>query len=73
VATKQKQAAPRVIEVERGYTYQEVGDHLGVSWRQVKRWCDDGKLGYTRLPRGRRITPSHLAAFIAANNVEPLE
>lgn len=68
MATKQ-----RPTPVERvGYTYAEVGSQLGVSARQVKRWCDDGRLGFIRLPRGRRITAEHVAEFVASRNVAPL-
>ena len=57
---------------ERGLTYDEVAERLSVRPRQVQRWCDERKLGYVELPQGRRILESHLAAFIAANAVEPV-
>lgn len=55
-----------------GFTYQQVAERLNCTWRQVKRYCDEGKLGYFTLGRGRRITQEHIRDYIARNNVAPV-
>jgi excisionase family DNA binding protein len=70
MTTKVKQSPP-AIEPERMYSYEEVAAFAGVSPRMVKRWCEDGRLGFVRLPRGRRILGRQYAAFVTQNVVEP--
>ena len=69
-----QQSDPRAAEV-RLYTYEEAAELLGanISARQVRRWVEDGRLGFIQLPFGRRIKVEHIAAFIAANNRAPSE
>lgn len=51
------------IESNRLYTYVEMANFAGLDgtdeqkYRRVRRWVEDGKLGFTPLPggRGRRI------------------
>lgn len=57
----------------RALTFAEVGELVGASERQIRRWCDEGKLGYVRLPQGRRVRPAQVAAFLDANEVDPLK
>ncbi len=59
------------IEPERMYTYEEVAQLASASPRMVKRWCEDGRIGFVRLPRGRRILGRQYAAFVAGNAVDP--
>ena len=56
--------------LERGFTYEEVAELLSARPRQVQRWTEEGKLGFVRLPQGRRILESQLREFIEANRVE---
>ncbi len=59
------------LEPERAYTYEEIAELCGASPRMVRRWCDDRRIGYVRLPRGRRILGRQYAAFVAGNVVDP--
>jgi alkylated DNA nucleotide flippase Atl1 len=64
--------APR-IELERMYTYEEIAGFAGegTTARRVRRWVEEGKLGYVQLPQGRRVLGRHWAAFIADREVSP--
>ena len=69
MTVKVKPPKPRVAEAETLYTYAEVAERFAASGRQVKRWCDEGRLGFIRMPQGRRITERHIQDFIEANDV----
>ncbi len=71
MATKEKEKDTPGIAPERLYTYEEVAAFAGVTPRMVKRWCEDGRLGFVRLPRGRRILGRQYSAFVSGNVVDP--
>lgn len=56
----------------RAFTFAETGQLVGASERQVRRWADEGKIGYVKLPQGRRVRPAQIEAFLKANEVDPL-
>jgi excisionase family DNA binding protein len=70
MATKVKQE-PERAEPEPMLTYEQVADLAGVSVRQVRRWVEEGRLGYVNLPRGRRVLARHYVAFVERHAVEP--
>jgi excisionase family DNA binding protein len=75
VATKPKQSSTPVmseVDPNRLYTYIEVAALCGATDRQVRRWVEDGKLAYTRLPagRGRRVSGQQYLDYIAQNAVD---
>ncbi len=72
MAVKVKMSAPD-IELERMYTYAEIAAFAGegTTDRRVRRWVEEGRIGYVQLPQGRRILGRHYAAFIASREVTP--
>jgi len=60
------------VAAERLLTYADAAELTAASERQVRRWVEEGKLGFVQLPRGRRITGRQLAEFIEACSVEPV-
>ena len=70
MATKVKQVAP--VEPERAYTYKQAGEFVNASERQVRRWCDERRIGYIRMPQGRRILGRHINEFLASREVKPV-
>jgi len=50
----------------------EAGERMNATERQVRRWIDKGVLGYVRLPHGRHVRPSQIEAFLAAQEIAPL-
>jgi excisionase family DNA binding protein len=70
--TKVKQKSePGHVEPEPMLTYEQVADLAGVSVRQVRRWVEEGRMGYVELPRGRRVLARHYMAFVERHAVEP--
>ena len=67
------QPLPAAEPMERQYRFEEIAELAGVTPRAVRRWVDEGRIGYIQLPHGRRITARHWAAFIKANEVPPEE
>ena len=61
--SKTKQAEPERVDPERAMTFEEVADLFSVSVRQVRRWVEEGWIGYIELPRGRRILARHCQEF----------
>jgi excisionase family DNA binding protein len=62
---------PSPVEPEPVLTFEQVATLAGVSPRQVRRWVEEGRIGYVELPRGRRIRPSQYNAFIVRHAVDP--
>jgi excisionase family DNA binding protein len=73
MATKVTQEPSPTIEPGEVYTYEEAARLLKLSRRQVRRYVEDGYLGYVQLRRGRRIRGQQLLDYIDANTVEPDE
>lgn len=69
MATKQKDALG--VEPERMYSYEEIAEFAGATPRRVRRWVEDGLMGYVQLPRGRRVLGRQYAAYVASNTVDP--
>lgn len=59
------------LEPEPVYTYDEIAALAKVTDRQVKRWVEEGWIGFIQLPRGRRISRQHYLDYLARNNHEP--
>jgi excisionase family DNA binding protein len=59
------------IDPDRLYTYEEIAAMCGVSPRRVRRWVEEGKLGWTPLPggRGRRIAGWQWIDYVRAHAV----
>lgn len=65
--------APKKSEPDRLLTYEEIAERCGVTPRRVRRWCEDGKLEFVQLPRGRRVRKSALNAWLRSRIVPPEE
>lgn len=64
--------AGSTIDPDHLYTYEGIAEMADrVSARQVRRWVEEGKLGYTPLPggRGRRIAGWQWSEFLRTNAV----
>lgn len=46
------------------YTAEEIAEKLKATPRQVRRWCDEGRLPYVNLPKGRRISGQAMIDFL---------
>jgi len=54
------------------YTYEEAGEILKMSRKQVIRACEEGRLGFIKIhERGRRITSDHIREFMVSRDVRP--
>lgn len=54
------------------YRYETVAEFFDATERQVRRWCEEGKLAYVELPagRGRRVKGQTILDAVDAGTVE---
>lgn len=73
MATKVQEtnAASSTIDPARLYLYEEIATVAGATPRQVRRWVEEGRLGYVQLPKGRRVAGQQYLDFIAGRTVAP--
>jgi hypothetical protein len=71
----QVNAGQKPFPPDRLFTKEEIGEMLAVPPRRVRRWWDDGKLGWVRLPGGRdrRSTGAQLNESLARNTSDQME
>jgi len=72
--TKQAPALSRwekVFSAGDLYTLEEVAEKVKGTPRQVRRWTDEGRLEFIKLPQGRRILGQTMIDFLSGRTVEP--
>lgn len=57
------------IEPSEPYTYEEIAAFARATPRQVRRWVEEGRLGYVQYPQGRRVLGRHFLDFIEGRSV----
>lgn len=69
--TTAQRAPPAATDPDAVFTYDEAAEVLKVTPRQVRRWVAERKIGYSQLPRGRRLLGRHITEFISSREVTP--
>jgi len=64
------QEKSRVVIPDEEYTYAEIAAFAKVHERRVRRWVEEGKLGYVQHPKGRRVLGEQYLEFRRQRRVD---